>query len=438
MSTPLPRSIEIDFDSDESSSALDLDQMSTVCEDPSDSLIAPAIAAFLKQGAGVDRARPTANGKGPREALLPTTVVPEAGCVMGGRYRLEAPLASGGMGSVWTARHIDLDVPVAIKLMSTTYAESARERARFVREAKAAARLRSRNVVAVLDYGVEQNTPYIVMERLDGEDLWTMLRRQRTLSFFEAAKLLGSIGNALELAHAAGIIHRDLKPENIFIARIPGEPDEVVKVLDFGVAKEIDRSAGDEATTTGVVVGTPHYMSPEQASGARSIDHRSDLWSVGVILYVALTARFPFEGTAPIAILNSIVSAPIRPPSSVAPHLSADVDCFFDRALARDPDARFQTIREMFNAFQRFNQVPSKTKRNAPPQGDMLDIASGAFVAIATPQIEAWAHGIPAPTRTSAPAAIDDAPTIVMSDPRVGATTEPRGWLSKMWSRLRA
>jgi len=263
----------------------------------------------------------------------PSTFVPSPR-VIAGKYELLSPLASGGMGCVWTARHIDLDIPVAVKLMALAYTTSHRERVRFLREARAAARLRSRNVVTVLDYGVDRGAQYIVMERLEGEDLWTRLERRRRMSVREAGYLLDSLANALELAHGAGIVHRDLKPENVFLARVAGEAEEIVKVLDFGVAKELRPSSTGDETGSGVVVGTPHYMSPEQARGERSVDHRSDLWSVGVILFRALTGRLPFEERAPVEVLDAIVHNSPPAPSSVAPHLSVEVDRFFARALA--------------------------------------------------------------------------------------------------------
>jgi serine/threonine-protein kinase len=400
MSTPTRPLVEIPvpFDTVKSASPpADPRWATTLAPDPGDG--ASVVEAFLVRKVGAERPRrETESGEIPRGALVPVT-----GHVIAGKYRLEAHLASGGMGSVWTAHHIDLDIPIAIKLMAMRCGRSSRNRARFLREARAAAKLRSRNVVAVLDYGVDRDTPYIVMERLDGEDLWTRLARQRTLPAPEIAKLLAAVGNALELARAAGIVDRDLKPENIFFARAPGEPEEVVKVLDFGLAKELFPIPGDESTTTGVVVGTPHYMSPEQARGAELIDHRSDLWSVGVILYQALTGQLPFTGAFSMAVLNAIVSAPIRPPSSVAPGLSADVDRFFARALERDPNARFQAVREMINAFEQLLPGASSRLDQAAFEDTVVEIATGDFIAIADEQLDTWACGFPAHPPRRAP-----------------------------------
>lgn len=355
-----------------------------------EALTEAAVEAFLIKKVGQVQSPMSEAGEAPEEESL-LVAVPSAGNIIGGRYRLEAHLASGGMGSVWTARHIDLDAPVAIKLMDQRSERSSRGRARFLREARAAAKLRSRNVVTVLDYGVCASTPYIVMERLEGEDLWAKLARQRTMPLEEAAWLLESMANALALAHAAGIIHRDLKPENIFLARVPGERDVIVKVLDFGLAKELAQVAAEESTTMGVVVGTPYYMSPEQALGSKVVDHRSDLWSLGVILYLALTGMLPFEGAAPMAILNAIVSAPLRPPSSLAPHLPVEVDSFFARALKRNPNARFQSAREMVAAFHRLTPATSAISEREASDFDVLELASGDFVATDDAPLDVWA-----------------------------------------------
>jgi serine/threonine-protein kinase len=337
------------------------------------------------------------------------------------------------MGSVWLARHVYLDAPVAVKLMAPTFRRSPRARSRFLREAKAAAKLRSRNVVSVLDYGIDRGTPYIVMERLDGEDLWTRLARQRTLPITDVARLLRSIGSALSLAHLAGIVHRDLKPENIFLARAAGEPGEVVKVLDFGIAKELDRSPGDE-TTTGVILGTPHYMSPEQATGAPFVDHRSDLWSVGIILYSALTGRLPFESVAPVDILDAIVSEPIPQPSRIAPQLPASADPFFERALARDPSARFQTVEELVEAFERLVVRDAPGPEHGTSGFDELEIKSGDFVAVTARQLDVWACGISA--SAPSPPALNAEPIAALLVSRNDLAREPEGWLQGVRYRL--
>jgi eukaryotic-like serine/threonine-protein kinase len=271
------------------------------------------------------------------------------GTMIAGKYRLERSLARGGMGSVWVARHVQLNMHVAIKFMDTGSTSSDEARARFDREAKAAAQIQSPHVAQVHDYGVEAGVPYIAMELLHGEDLGHRLRRQRRLSLAEVAKILAQASKALRKAHEAGLIHRDLKPANIFLAR--GDDDEeIVKILDFGVVK-ITTTLGvvTDATQTGIVVGSVNYMSPEQARGLKELDHRSDLWSLGVLAFRALVGEHPFPGEQVGDVIVKICSEPIPKPSDLAPDLGPEVDHFFRRALARDLAERFQSAREFAN-----------------------------------------------------------------------------------------
>ncbi len=213
------------------------------------------------------------------------------GTVVAGKYQIERPLTRGGMGSIWVARHLKLDMRVAVKLMAPALAETEVGRARFEREARAVALIQSPNVAQIHDYGVEDGTPYIVMELLAGEDLGARLQRGRRLPISAVAAIFAQIAKALRRAHDAGIVHRDLKPANVFLAR--SDEDEIVKLLDFGIAKLNGTGSAEEATATGVVLGSIHYMSPEQARGVREVDHRSDLWSLGVIAFRAIVGRLP-------------------------------------------------------------------------------------------------------------------------------------------------
>jgi serine/threonine-protein kinase len=332
-------------------------------------------------------ALPPVSGPADSPAEL-AVALPSPGYVIAERYRLERPLAFGGMGAVWVARHISLDVAVAVKLMAPCYVGSSRERARFIREARAAARLRSEHVVGALDYGVDRGLPYIVMDLLDGEDLDARLHREGALSIRAAASILAAVAEGLELAHAAGIIHRDLKPSNIFLARARGRVEEVVKILDFGIAKDLDARFEQERTDSGVVVGTPQYMSPEQVMGSKAIDRRTDLWSLGVVLFRALTGRLPFEGTALAEVADNILNGPPAVASRAAPHLSAEVDRFFDRALARDRRDRFQTANEMVQAFRRLLPGPLRAcdAPSLPPACGVFELSSGDRIAAAIPR----------------------------------------------------
>ncbi len=277
-------------------------------------------------------------------------MTPAGGQVIGGKYRLERPLAEGGMGVVWIARHIELDVEVALKFISDQDSEGAdRARARFKREAKAAAQLKSPYVAHVYDYGVEQSMPYIAMEMLEGQSLAEFMEHHGPLSPLQATPLVEQLCRGLQAAHAKGIVHRDLKPSNVFIARM--EDQEVVKILDFGIAKltgtRLERS---ERTKSGVVLGSPFYMSPEQAEGS-GVDGRTDLWAAAVLLFEMLTGSNPFERDYLEQSVVAVCAGPLPVPSDFAPSLSAQVDRFFEIALARAPAGRFQTAPKFSEAF---------------------------------------------------------------------------------------
>jgi eukaryotic-like serine/threonine-protein kinase len=270
------------------------------------------------------------------------------GRLVGGKYSLEREIGRGGMGSIWIALDTQLRRRVALKLMRPEMT-SASSRGRFEREAMAVARIQNPHVIQIYDYGIDDDAQYIVMELLEGEDMEARIVRNPRLSIAAVATMVSQAAKALGAAHTAGIVHRDLKPANIFLAR--GEAEEMVKILDFGVAAM--SSLGDDlhTTRTGTVLGTPHYMSPEQARSARSLDHRSDLWSLGVVAYRALTGQHPFTGESLGDLIVKICTDPFTPASEVVPELGIEVDHFFDRALAKDPALRFQSARDLMRAF---------------------------------------------------------------------------------------
>jgi serine/threonine-protein kinase len=268
------------------------------------------------------------------------------GRVLSSRYRLESQLGEGGMGAIWRAEHLALGVPVAVKLIDPEISRDESMLARFLREAKAAASLRSPHVVTVLDYGVDQALPFIVMELLEGENLRHRLKRVGRLGPSDTARILSHVARAVGRAHEAGIIHRDLKPENVFLVR--NDDDELAKVLDFGVAKLDQGEALPSATRTrtGTLLGTPHYMSPEQVQGNKVVDHRSDLWSLGVIAFECMTGQRPFDSPGLGDLVLRICTYPIPVPSSLAA-VPPGFDRWLLRALARDPNERFQSAREL-------------------------------------------------------------------------------------------
>ncbi len=251
------------------------------------------------------------------------------------------------MGSVWHATHLGLDIPCAVKFIEGEYASVAEAQARFEREAKAAATLRSPHVVQILDHGVCEGTPYIAMELLEGEDLGKRLLKVGKLSPRDVHGIVTQVCRALSKAHGLAIVHRDLKPDNIFLVR--DDDREIAKVLDFGIAKRDQNSLQGSNTKTGAMLGTPYYMSPEQAQGTKSVDFRSDLWSLGVIVYQCITGLLPFESEALGDLLMKIIVNPLPVPSQVA-EVPPGFDAWWARAAARDPAARFQSAKDLADA----------------------------------------------------------------------------------------
>ena len=268
------------------------------------------------------------------------------GTVLASKYALRSKLGQGGMGSVWRAEHLQLRSPVAIKLIDQEIARNPEALARFMREAQAAAALRSPHVVQIFDFGADEGVPYIAMELLEGESLAGRLERTRVLSPSETAHIVTQISRAVTKAHDAGIVHRDLKPDNVFLVR--NDEEEVAKVLDFGIAKAPNAfgASTGSATRTGSLLGTPYYMSPEQAEGNRHVDGRADLWALGVIAYECLVGRRPFEADALGALLLAICTRPMPIPSKHAP-VPQGFDVWFAHACAREPNERFQSAREL-------------------------------------------------------------------------------------------
>lgn len=263
------------------------------------------------------------------------------GRLLSGRYRLLSKMGQGGMGSVWRAEHLALQTVAVVKLMDPSIAENAEALSRFKREAQAAAELRSAHVVQILDYGVDDGLPYIVMELLNGESLAERLDCVGRLEASDTAEILLQVAKAIERAHERQIVHRDLKPDNIFLTR-DGD-DVIVKVLDFGIAKSRRDSATGFATQTGTILGTPYYMSPEQTVGQRAVDHRTDIWAFAVIAVECITGVRPFDGDTVGAVAVAICAGRIPKPSELG-RVPAGLDDWFARCTERDPDKRTQSI----------------------------------------------------------------------------------------------
>jgi serine/threonine-protein kinase len=284
---------------------------------------------------------------------------PNAGDLIAGKYRVLRALGEGGMGTVLVARHELLDVSVAVKVLTADLTRSDNGMGRFLREAQAVARLKSEHVAHVMDIGTtEEGQPFIVMELLDGKDLEERLLGG-PLPVPVAVDFVLQAIEAVAQAHAIGIVHRDLKPANLFVAVLPGAR-EVVKVLDFGVAKLIDgtsrvRKVANDQVLTGEhsAVGSPSYMSPEQVR-AESVDARTDIWSLGTILYELLTERTAFSGASTAEIFAAILHTTPEPLRTLCPSAPAELEAAVARCLQRAPADRYQNVAELARAIAPF------------------------------------------------------------------------------------
>jgi serine/threonine-protein kinase len=354
--------------------------------------------------------------------------------VVAGKFRLNHMLGGGGMGSVWHATHMGLDIPCAVKFVRGELLDQDDIKSRFEREAKAAAQLRSPHVVQILDHGVCEGTPYIAMELLDGEDLGTRLERVGRLPPEQLHKIMSEACRALAKAHAQGIVHRDLKPDNIYLVR--DDDREITKVLDFGIAKTRgSNEISGSGTKTGAMLGTPYYMSPEQAQGTKTVDFRSDLWSLAVITFQCITGRLPFESEALGDLLIKIIISPIPVPSQLA-SVPPGFDRWWAKASLRDPAERFQSAKEFSDSLALVCGVSHISgvidreglrvvaKANTvggastvrPPQGSQpwFDARPSAVPVVTTPATPGALSGQPALT---APAQTTPAPTPAAGTP---------------------
>ena len=265
-----------------------------------------------------------------------------------GRYRLERLLGQGGMGTVWEAVHLDTAERAALKVVRDDQASDPVRHRRLLREARAASAVLHPNVVRIREVlEAADGSPIIVMDLLVGETLADRLARDGTLSLKETAVIMGPVVSAVATAHAAGVIHRDLKPDNIFLADDGGEV--VPTVLDFGIAKvhvvSAESVASGALTATGAVLGTPHYMAPEQLFGEHDVDHRTDVWALGVILYECLTGMRPLGGGSLGQVLKAMLGGAIAPVRDHAPWLPEAVAQAIDRMLTRDRKERPDLLR---------------------------------------------------------------------------------------------
>jgi eukaryotic-like serine/threonine-protein kinase len=272
---------------------------------------------------------------------------PLIGRTLGGRYRLDRKLGEGGMGAVYEAEHTLLGKHVAIKVLLDMFTKQRDVLLRFQQEARTASTIGHENIIDIVDIGEEKDGRwYIVMELLKGHDLAHELRDGGAMPPVRAATILRQICRALQAAHDKGIIHRDMKPENVFVTAHADNAD-FVKIMDFGISKVKQAHDNVRLTQTGAVMGTPLYMAPEQARGDPDIDHRTDIYAVGVMAYEMFCGRPPFTGPTYIALLTQHLMTPPPRPSDVCPGIAPEIDAFLLKSLEKDRNLRFASMAEM-------------------------------------------------------------------------------------------
>ncbi|MCA9719960.1 MAG: serine/threonine protein kinase, partial [Myxococcales bacterium] len=308
--------------------------------------------------------------------------MPLQGRLLDNKYRFVKLLGEGGMGSVWKARHELVAKDFAIKLMHPEFASNPNILDRFRKEAQAAGRIGSVHICDISDFGKSVLGPYIVMEMMIGQALEGLIKSSGRVEFGLATLIMRQALEGLAAAHDVGIIHRDLKPDNIFL----NEPEPgrlLVKLVDFGISKFTEASAGSGKTGVGVLMGTPEYMSPEQAEGAANVDARTDIWAMGAILYQALSGQQPFSGATMAQTLVALSTREPTPLKSMIPDLPDGLVAVVERCLRKNPDERFQSARELQAALAPFEQ-----------QGAIIMPAAGAAVHTLAPNSPTPPHSL--------------------------------------------
>lgn len=340
----------------------------------------------------------------------PPVVDAMVGAHIDGRYEVLRLLGEGGMGQVYLVRHLSLDRRFAMKVLRRDLARDADLAARFIDEARATASIHHPNVVAITDFGrLADGVPYFVMEHLEGETLGRVIKAGGSIPAARAVRILEQVASALGAAHDAGIVHRDLKPDNVFLVggMRDGASADDVRLVDFGAAKIVGSS---RVTRQGVVFGTPHYMSPEQAGG-HPVDHRADVYALGVILYEMFTGRVPFEADTYMGVLTQHMFVQPVPPSRIAPRSELGaLEALTLRCLAKKPEERFASMLEFAEELGNVSRLPGAPRsgsrfvarggadgmadRLEPPSLAEMRLAVGAAESTPSRRMSPWVVGI--------------------------------------------
>mgnify|MGYP002725556561 CR=1 FL=1 len=293
------------------------------------------------------------------------------GNLIGNTRRILRKLGIGGMGAVYEAEHIALGSRVAIKILDIRRAGVEEYKTRFLQEARAMTQVKHPNVVRVEDFGTsEDGNPFIVMEYVEGEDLADRLERDKKLSWKDSKPLVMQIGNALKATHRAGIVHRDIKPENVMIEDSTG----AAKLTDFGIAKAQNDKANLCTTHEDIVMGTPYYMSPEQAEGASNVDERSDIYALGIMLYHMFTGYVPFDANSPSGVLAKQIQESPIPPKESCQEIPAALEAVILKAMAKSPSDRYQSMDEMIAELDSISiqESPAQEVSNFAPRLEIV------------------------------------------------------------------
>jgi serine/threonine protein kinase len=333
---------------------------------------------------------------------------------MAGKYRLLERLGEGGVADVYEAVYDQIGQRVAVKILKRDFLRSTDVASRFLTEARAASAVGHPGIVQVFDYGhLPTGEPYLVMELLKGEDLYAVLQRVKRFEIEHAVGTLLHVLDALEAAHQAGVVHRDMKPENVIITRGPGgEP--WAKIIDFGIARVTSAGAGSiRNTAVGTLVGTPHYLSPEQARGQQDIDARTDVYAVGVMLFELLTGRLPYEGGSAQEVAERVANDPFPSPRKFNPSLPVELEQVMLKATARRREDRYASAREFIDALRPFKGESVTVHVLADGEADdaneissvrrVRDLAAAPLPSMRSKPVGGSAPPPPPPPRSSTP-----------------------------------